>query len=147
MPPAQPRALGSDNYAHNSSKFLPVLHPVRRRPGLGRLKLRLLSEALANPSAPSVIWLIGSACTGCSVSFLNRISDKPGEPADVAEVVANAINLVFHPTIMGAAGETAVAALKQAYSKGNYVLVLEGAVPTAFDGHAVRGLELRRRRR
>jgi hydrogenase small subunit len=104
--------------------------------GLDACKLRFLSEALANPSAPSVIWLIGSACTGCSISFLNRISDKPGEPADVVDVVGNAINLVFHPTIMGAAGQTAVSALKQAYNRGNYILVLEGAVPTAFDGHA-----------
>lgn len=104
--------------------------------GLNAAKLRLVEEALANPSAPSVIWLIGSACTGCSVSFLNRISDKVGEPTDVADVVANAINLVFHPTIMGAAGESAVAALKQTYNRGNYVLVLEGAVPTAFNGHS-----------
>jgi hydrogenase small subunit len=103
--------------------------------GLDASGLKLLREALANPTAPSVIWLIGSACTGCSVSFLNRISDVPGQPADVADVVANAINLVFHPTIMGAAGETAVSALKQAQAKGNYILVLEGAVPTAFQGH------------
>jgi hydrogenase small subunit len=103
--------------------------------GLCSTKLGLLREALANPSAPSVIWLIGSACTGCSVSFLNRISDVPGQPADVADVVLNAINLVFHPTLMGAAGESAVSALKQAYNKGNYVLVLEGAVATKFDGH------------
>jgi hydrogenase small subunit len=104
--------------------------------GLDSLKLRLLSEALANPAAPSVIWLIGSSCTGCSVSFLNRISDVPGQPADVADVLLNAINLVFHPTIMGAAGETSVAALKRATAKGNFVLVLEGAVPTKFGGHA-----------
>ena len=104
--------------------------------GLDALKLRLLDEALANPAAPSVIWLNGSSCTGCSVSFLNRISDVPGQPTDVVDVVGNAINLVFHPTIMSAAGETAISALKQAYNKGGYVLVLEGAVPTAFDGHA-----------
>jgi hydrogenase small subunit len=103
--------------------------------GLDAAGLRVLREALANPAAPSVIWLIGSACTGCSVSFLNRLSDKAGEPADVADVVVNAINLVFHPTIMGAAGETAVAALKQAAARGNYVLVLEGAVATAYQGH------------
>ncbi|HWH70740.1 MAG TPA: hypothetical protein VNT26_15225, partial [Candidatus Sulfotelmatobacter sp.] len=104
--------------------------------GLDVLKLRLLDEALANPSAPTVIWLIGSSCNGCSVSFLNRVSDKPGEPADVADVLANAINLVFHPVIMGAAGATSVSALQQAYHKGNFILVLEGAVPTAFGGHA-----------
>jgi hydrogenase small subunit len=104
--------------------------------GLDALKLKLLEEALANPAAPSVIWLIGASCNGCSVSFLNRISDRPGEPADAADVLANAINLVFHPVIMSAAGETAVSALKQVYNKGNYILVLEGAVPTAFNGHA-----------
>jgi hydrogenase small subunit len=103
--------------------------------GLNSVKLRLLDEAMANPNAPSVIWLHGSSCTGCSVSFLNRLSDVPGQPTDVVDVVGNAINLVFHATIMGAAGESAVSALKQAYNKGNYVLVLEGAVPTAFDGH------------
>jgi hydrogenase small subunit len=102
--------------------------------GLSASKLKLLQEALANPSAPTVVWLIGSACTGCSVSFLNRISDKVGEPATVADVLTNAINLVFHPTIMGAAGNTAAATLKQVQSRGNYILVLEGAVPTAFGG-------------
>jgi len=33
--------------------------------GLGPTQLGLLREALANPAAPSVVWLIGSACTGC----------------------------------------------------------------------------------
>ena len=103
--------------------------------GLSAAKIRLVQEALANPSAPSVIWLIGSSCNGCSVSFLNRISDKVGEPATVVDVLG-AINLVFHPVVMSAPGETAVAALKQVYNRGNYILVLEGAVATAFDGHA-----------
>jgi hydrogenase small subunit len=104
--------------------------------GLCSTRLRLIEEALANPSAPSVIWLIGSSCNGCSVSFLNRISDKTGEPATVADVIAGAINLVFHPVIMAGAGETAVASLKHTFAQGNYVLVLEGAVPTAFGGGA-----------
>jgi hydrogenase small subunit len=104
--------------------------------GLDLPRLGLLQEALANPAAPSVIWLIGSACTGCSVSFLNRISDRPGEPATVADVVAGSINLIYHPTLMGAAGESAAAVLRQAQARGNYILVLEGAVPTAFGGHA-----------
>ena len=82
--------------------------------GLDALKLRMLEQALANPNAPSVIWLIGASCNGCSVSFLNRISDQTGAPADAVDVLANAINLVFHPVVMSAAGETAVSALKQA---------------------------------
>ncbi|MBI5384132.1 MAG: iron hydrogenase [Verrucomicrobia bacterium] len=104
--------------------------------GLSSAKLGLLREALANPAAPSVIWLVGASDLGCSISLLNRISDKAGEPATVADVLVGAINLVFHPALMSAAGETAAAALRQTYNSGNYVLVLEGALQTAFGGHA-----------
>jgi hydrogenase small subunit len=38
--------------------------------------------------------------------------------------------------MMAAAGATAVAAAKAAYAKGNYILVVEGGVPTAFGGAA-----------
>jgi NiFe hydrogenase small subunit HydA len=101
--------------------------------GIGS-KLGLLGEALAAPTAPSVIWLHGSSCTGCSVSFLNRIA--AAAPATVADVLTGAINLVYHATLMTPAGDAAVSELKRVYSSGNYVLVLEGGVPTAFRGGA-----------
>jgi hydrogenase small subunit len=104
--------------------------------GLNAAKIRLVEEALANPAAPSVLWIVGSACLGCSISFLNRISDKIDEPASVADVITGPINLVYHPALMAAAGDSAVAPLMQAYNRGNYVLIVEGAIPTAFDGHA-----------
>ncbi|MBT8042440.1 MAG: hypothetical protein KJN98_04665 [Pontiella sp.] len=93
-----------------------------------------LNEALANPAAPEVIWLHGSSCTGCSVSFLNRISDTIGEPASVVEVLTQAINLTHHATVMTFAGESCGAVLEHAVKRGNYILVLEGGVPTAFGG-------------
>ncbi|MDF7826552.1 twin-arginine translocation signal domain-containing protein [Pontiellaceae bacterium B12227] len=92
-----------------------------------------LNEALANPSAPEVIWLHGSSCTGCSVSFLNRISDTA--PETIVEVVAGAVNLTHHATIMTFAGESCGAVLEHAIKRGNYILVLEGGVPLAFGGH------------
>ncbi len=103
--------------------------------GLGPGELLTLMRALADPSAPSVIWLHGSSCTGCSVSLLNRISDKAGEPATITNVLTDSINLVYHQTLMALAGEGAGAALQEVYEKGNYILVLEGGVPMAFDGH------------
>jgi hydrogenase small subunit len=103
--------------------------------GLGPADGWLLRRALANPAGPSVLWLIGSACTGCSVSFLNRISDVAGEPATVTEVLTDALNVLFHPTLMSAAGETAAATLERVRDEGNFILVLEGAVPTRFGGH------------
>ncbi len=99
--------------------------------GIGS-KLGLLQEALAAPTAPAVIWLHGSSCTGCSVSFLNRIAATA--PATVADVLTGAVNLVYHATLMTPAGDAAVSELKRVYDTGNYVLVLEGGVPTAFKG-------------
>ena len=104
--------------------------------GLDFMDLGLLRRALANPAGPAVIWLHGSSCTGCSVSLLNRISDLPGEPPTVKEVLTDAINLVFHATLMSAAGDSAVSELKRVYEQGGYILVCEGGVPTAFNGAA-----------
>ena len=49
--------------------------------GLTATDLFRLGEVLANPNGPSVLWLQGSACTGCSVSLLNRVSSQswPGD--------------------------------------------------------------------
>lgn len=101
--------------------------------GLSSLDLGLLSEALANPSAPSVIWLQGSSCTGCSVSFLNRISTTA--PATAADVLVSSINLLYHPNLMAAAGDSAARVAQNAYQTGGYVLVVEGGVPTAYGGN------------
>ena len=97
-------------------------------------KLGFLQTALANPSAPSVIWLHGSSCTGCSVSLLNRIADSLGPAPTIKEVLTDAINLVYHATLMTPAGDSATAELRRVYESGNYVLVLEGGVPTAYGG-------------
>ena len=97
-------------------------------------KLGFLQAALANPAAPSVIWLHGSSCTGCSVSLLNRIADAAGPAPTIKEVLTDAINLVYHATLMTPAGDSATAELRRVYESGNYVLVLEGGVPTAYGG-------------
>ncbi len=102
--------------------------------GISATELGQLEEALANPAAPSVIWLQGASCTGCSVSFLNRISGTA--PTTAADTIVNYVNLVYHPQIMALAGQDAVAELEQVYNSGNFVLVVEGGVPTAFGGAA-----------
>jgi len=99
--------------------------------GLTASDLGLLEKALANPNGPSVIWLQGAGCYGCSMSFLNRISATA--PTTAADVLINSINLVFHPAVMSLAGEMAVAAAKLATAKP-YVLVVEGGVSTSFNG-------------
>ncbi len=103
--------------------------------GFGAAYLGQLERALANPSAKTVVWLMGSGCTGCSVSVLNRIGTSTDKlPKTVAEVLIQTINLTYHPTLMSAAGESASAVAEAAYNSGNYLLAVEGAVPTAFNG-------------
>ena len=101
--------------------------------GLDAGDLFRLEEVLANPKGPTVIWLQGSACTGCSVSLLNRLSTSP--PHNVADVLIESINLIYHPNLMALAGDSAVAVVENAYSAGGYILAVEGGVPTAFNGN------------
>ncbi len=82
--------------------------------------------------AMKVIWLQGAGCTGCSVSFLNRIA--PTAPHSVDEVLLDIVELSFHTTVMAAAGDQAVSAAEAVYAQGGYLLVVEGGVPTAFGG-------------
>lgn len=99
--------------------------------GLGPKELVDLEEALADPQAPSVLWLQGSGCSGCTISFLNYVS--PSEPVDAAEVLIKSANLIYHPTLSAGAGESVVADIRKAE---NFILLVEGGVPTAFGGHA-----------
>jgi hydrogenase small subunit len=102
--------------------------------GLTATDLFRLGEVLANPNGPSVLWLQGSACTGCSVSLLNRVSSQA--PVTAGDLLINSINLEYHPNLMTASGLSAVEALDAAYARGGYVLAVEGGVPTAFGGAA-----------
>jgi hydrogenase small subunit len=66
--------------------------------------------------------------------LLNRIADASGPAPTVKEVLTDAVNLVYHATLMTPAGDGAVSELRRLYDSGNYILVLEGGVPTAFGG-------------
>ena len=52
----------------------------------------------------------------------------------MADLLVNTIDLAFHPNLTGAAGELAVDCLHDA-TAGDFILVVDGGIPTAFDGH------------
>lgn len=81
-----------------------------------------------------ILWIQGSACAGCSVSFLNRLAEQA--PRTVEDVLLEVVLLGYHPTLMAASGDDAVAAAEAIYDEGSYLLVVEGGVPTAFGGAA-----------
>ena len=93
--------------------------------------LKALDAVLASGNAPAVLWLQGSSCCGDSISLINRISST--SPATVDELLLGSIDLIFHPNLMGPSGDEAVQAIK---SVSNYILVIEGGVPTEYGGMA-----------
>jgi hydrogenase small subunit len=83
-----------------------------------------------------VLWIQGAGCTGCSVSVLN--TKDPGiQNVVLDEVVPGQhVNIRFHPTISAGQGDPLMHVLEAApkeIPKG-YVLVVEGAIPTADGG-------------
>jgi hydrogenase small subunit len=108
--------------------------------GLSALDLLRLEELLADPAAPTLLWLQGSGCTGCSVSFLNYIAATSAGTETVADVLIKRVNLAFHQTVMDASGQTVVNVVDSVYAAASsgrkYYLVVEGGVPTAFGGNA-----------
>jgi len=83
-----------------------------------------------------VIWLQGAGCTGCSVSVLNAVSPRIQNLLLDELVPGHQLNLIFHATIMAGQGEPVIDVLKDAEKnrKGGYILVVEGAIPTAEGG-------------
>ncbi|MFC2024818.1 hydrogenase small subunit [Chloroflexota bacterium] len=83
-----------------------------------------------------VIWLQGAGCTGCSVSVLNSVSPNIKNVLIDEVIPGKHVNLRFHPTIMAGEGDAVIEVLEETpqQKKGGYVLVVEGAIPTAEGG-------------
>jgi hydrogenase small subunit len=100
--------------------------------GLSEAMIPQLAKALQQltQGKPPVIWIQGQNCTGCSVSFLN--SNYPM----VAELVLDKLSVRYQPNVMAAAGYKAIGAIDTTIkeNKGQYVLVVEGPIPTKENG-------------
>jgi hydrogenase small subunit len=82
-----------------------------------------------NPRLP-IIWLHFQECTCCSESFI-----RSSHPI-VADILLDKVSLDYTETLMAASGLQAEEALKNTMIKykGEYILCVEGSVPTAADG-------------
>ncbi|HSQ75818.1 MAG TPA: hydrogenase small subunit [Bacteroidota bacterium] len=83
-----------------------------------------------------IIWLQASTCSGCSVSVINTI--HPSIKNVILEQVLPGHQLIlsYHGTLMAATGSLSVEtarATAQKFKK-KYILVVEGAIPTAHAG-------------
>lgn len=91
---------------------------------------RIVARALASKPRVPVLWMNFQDCTGCTEALTRSLS-----PA-LTDLVTNAITVEYHETLSAAAGvqaeENKQAMMKQ-YA-GQYLLVVEGSIPTAADG-------------
>jgi hydrogenase small subunit len=98
--------------------------------GLPRSATAQIARALETKPKPTLIWLEFQDCAGNTESFLR--ASKP----TAADVILDLLSIDYHETIMAAAGKRAEAALTStiATKKGQYIVVIEGSIPTGADG-------------
>ncbi len=98
--------------------------------GLENSSTAQVVQAMSTKSRLPVIWLHFQECTCCSESFI-----RSSHPI-VADVLLDQISLDYSETLMAASGHQAEEAMKNTMTryKGEYILCVEGSVPTAADG-------------
>ncbi len=98
--------------------------------GLSSTAAVKVARAAAQGLKPSVIWLHFQECTGCTESLLR--SHHP----ELSELILDLVSLDYHETLSAAAGYQAEDNLHRTMEerKGQYVLIVEGAIPTKDDG-------------
>jgi hydrogenase small subunit len=90
---------------------------------------RIAKALTAAPRLP-IIWLEGQDCAGDTEGFL-----RASHPT-VAELILDTLAVDYHETIMAPAGHAAERSLGDTVGafKGQYIAIVEGAVPIAEDG-------------
>ncbi len=89
-----------------------------------------VEKAFSQTTRPVLVWLEFQDCAGNTESMLR--SSNP----TVAEFVLELLSWEYHETIMAGAGKQAEEALERVVreNKGQYIAVVEGAIPTADGG-------------
>jgi hydrogenase small subunit len=86
------------------------------------------SRNLASHSKPPFIWFEASACSGDSISTLNAV--KP----NLAQILEELLDVRYWNALMPEQGEAAIQRLLTTVESGNFILAVEGAIPTAGQG-------------
>jgi hydrogenase small subunit len=82
------------------------------------------------------VYIAGAACSGCSVSLLNSVSPSIQNVLVDPVIPGKHVSLKFHATIMAGQGEPVVRIMRETAEArpGQYLLIVDGSVPTAEDG-------------
>ena len=98
--------------------------------GLESAGVATVVRAFESKPRPPVVWLHFQECTCCSESFI-----RSSHPI-VSDVLFDYLSLDYTETLQAAAGHQAEACLHDTMKNfpGQYILLVEGSVPTADDG-------------
>lgn len=115
---------------HSRRDFMKFCTMMGAYLGLEATGIAKIATALEQNSRIPVIWFHFQECTGCTESFI-----RSNHPL-VADILLDKISLDYQETLMAAAGHQVEAAMKETMEKhkGEYILVVEGAVPTKDGG-------------
>jgi hydrogenase small subunit len=111
-------------------RFLEFCSAVTATLALPSSYAQVVAAALSQKKKPVLVWLEFQDCAGNTESMLR--SSHP----TVEDLVLEAFSWEYHETIMAAYGKAAEAALNRVVreEKGKYIVVVEGAIPTADGG-------------
>jgi hydrogenase small subunit len=113
-------------------EFLKFCAAVAGTLALSTSKVSEIVAALESTSRPPVIYLEFQDCAGCSEAFL-----RAAHPT-IAEIVLDVLSVNYHETIMAAAGQQAEEAMQATVEAGDYILMIEGSIPTGAGGNYCR---------
>jgi len=94
---------------------------------------KIAGAAETTSGKPAVLWIEGQACAGCTISLTQALHP----PA--SSIILDTISVRYHHTIMAAAGDIAEQAYHDTVKRGDYILLVEGATPSADDRFCVEG--------
>lgn len=88
-----------------------------------------LVKAATGPVKPKVIWIQCSTCSGNTLSFTNTVNPY------LSRVLVDLIDLQYHPELSSVMGDAAMRKIDDAVKNApEYILVVEGAIPTGLNG-------------
>lgn len=93
-----------------------------------------VDKAIKTLNKVPIIWLELSDCSGNSEAFI-----KSTNPA-IEDIIFDYVSLDYHELLMSASGDQSETILEDIITtqKGEYILIVEGAVPLAMDGKYLR---------
>ncbi|MBO8125716.1 MAG: hydrogenase small subunit [Firmicutes bacterium] len=88
----------------------------------------LVKAQVVHPEKPRALWLQAATCSGNTLSFANTVNPY------LSDVVLNVIDLKYHLELINAFGEQSTKVIEDTVEKGDYILIVEGAIPTKDGG-------------